>query len=72
VNWRNVLVFRREVAAEFSSEREPVEDSDDAPMAHPVPGPEEVQAPAPISEEVKDPPLTLKPTDLSEKDKEQT
>ncbi|RBW61025.1 DUF4177 domain-containing protein [Ruegeria sp. A3M17] len=72
VNWRNVLVFRREVAAEFSSANEPVEDSDDAPMAHPVPGPEEVQAPAPISEEVKDPPLTLKSTDLSEKDKEQT
>lgn len=72
VNWRNVLVFRREIAAEFSAEREPVEDSDDAAVAQPVPGPEEVQAPAPISEEVKDPPLTLKPTDLSEKDKEQT
>ncbi|WP_170409328.1 DUF4177 domain-containing protein [Ruegeria atlantica] len=72
VNWRNVLVFRREIAVEFSSARESVEDSDDVPKAQPVPGPEEVQAPAPISEEVKDPPLTLKPSDLSEKDKEQT
>ena len=75
VNWRNVLVFRREVEIAFTSTRETVEttESDEsAPMAHPVPGPDDVEAPAPISEEPKDPPLTLKPADLSEKDKEQT
>ncbi|WP_170422638.1 DUF4177 domain-containing protein [Ruegeria arenilitoris] len=72
VNWRNVLVFRREVEVTFTSTREPVETAESAPMAQPVPGPDDVEAPAPISEEPKDPPLTLKPADLSDKDKEQT
>ena len=60
VNWRNVLVFRREIEAPFVSTRNPTETPDSVPLAQPVPGPETVVAPAPIAEEVKDPPLSLK------------
>ena len=66
-NWRNVLVFRRALALEKPEQSEPVEE-DTAPTARAVPGPEEVlattpAAPAPISEEPEDPPLSLKPSD---------
>jgi hypothetical protein len=56
VNWRNVLVFRREIATDVVAT--PTDES--TAQAKPIPGPEPVQAPAPISEEVKEPPLSLK------------
>ncbi|WP_170331782.1 DUF4177 domain-containing protein [Ruegeria arenilitoris] len=74
-NWRNVLVFRRAVEIEIdaASVATPAAE-DEAPLAQPIPGPEEVKAPAPIAEEAKDPPLSLKgseeETDPSEKSKE--
>ena len=74
-NWRNVLVFRRAVEIEIdaASVAAPAAE-DEAPLAQPIPGPEEVKAPAPIAEEAKDPPLSLKgseeETDPSEKSKE--
>ncbi len=58
VNWRNVLVFRR--AVEASVTPDPDEVFEDAAQARPIAGPDTVVAPAPISEEVKDPPLSLK------------
>ncbi|KUJ79356.1 DUF4177 domain-containing protein [Ruegeria profundi] len=60
VNWRNVLVFRRAIEAVEVAAPVPEETPDETPVAQPVPGPEIVTAPEPISEEVKDPPLTLK------------
>ncbi len=68
VNWRNVLVFRRAVETATSEDQKPAEvsEADTAPTARPVPGPEEIipdpapAAPAPIAEEPKDPPLTLR------------
>lgn len=60
VNWRNVLVFRREIEPSFVSTRGPTETPEGVPLAQPVPGPEMVVAPAPIAEEVKEPPLSLK------------
>ncbi len=60
VNWRNVLVFRREVAAAFVSTRAPEETDESVAQAKPVPGPEAIAPPAPIAEEAKDPPLSLK------------
>ncbi|WP_170769234.1 DUF4177 domain-containing protein [Ruegeria lacuscaerulensis] len=60
VNWRNVLVFRREIELSFVSTRGPTETPEGVPLAQPVPGPEMVVAPAPIAEEVKEPPLSLK------------
>ncbi|MES0824725.1 DUF4177 domain-containing protein [Ruegeria sp. SCP11] len=58
VNWRNVLVFRR--AVEASVTPDPEEVSEDVAQARPIAGPDTVVAPAPISEEVKEPPLSLK------------
>ncbi len=72
-NWRNVLVFRRALTVETAEEPEVVEE-DTTPKAMAVPGPETVlatspAAPAPISEESQDPPLTLNPSDeVSEDD----
>ena len=74
-NWRNVLVFRRAVETDIdaASVAAPAAE-DEAPLAQPIPGPEEVKAPAPIAEEAKDPPLSLKgseeETDQAEKSKE--
>ncbi|WP_170400370.1 DUF4177 domain-containing protein [Ruegeria arenilitoris] len=56
VNWRNVLVFRREVTADFVSTRS----DEDTAQAKPIPGPETVSPPAPIAEEAKEPPLSLR------------
>ncbi|NVO54604.1 DUF4177 domain-containing protein [Rhodobacteraceae bacterium B1Z28] len=69
VNWRNVLVFRRVVETESSvaSVGAPVE-IEDAPMARPIPGPDTVKAPEPISEDAKEPPLSLKKTEEAEGD----
>ncbi|CUJ86659.1 hypothetical protein RUE5091_00494 [Ruegeria denitrificans] len=58
VNWRNVLVFRREL--EDSKTLAPVETTDTVAVARSVPGPGNVVAPAPISEEAKEPPLFLR------------
>ena len=74
VNWRNVLVFRRALAtAEAEPTPPPIEEEkeEEPQQVRPVPGPGElisesdtsVAAPAPISAEVKDPPLTLKQDD---------
>ncbi|GAA6161604.1 DUF4177 domain-containing protein [Ruegeria sp. HU-ET01832] len=60
VNWRNVLVFRREIEVTFVTTRSPTETPEGVPLAQPVPGPEMVVAPAPIAEEVQEPPLSLK------------
>ncbi|MES0861831.1 DUF4177 domain-containing protein [Ruegeria sp. SCPT10] len=76
-NWRNVLVFRRTVAqdapdvetAPVVAAPTPSETPEGVPLAQPVPGPDAVQAPEPISAEADEPPLTLKP---SEKDSEDT
>lgn len=64
VNWRNVLVFRKAIDApgdagrtETPAVESPAFDPEEHPIAKPIPGPEAVQAPAPISQEVKDPPL---------------
>ncbi len=81
VNWRNVLVFRRELpqamppsAAVEEVPAEPAPADDGIAMARPVPGPdnldaemrEPVVAPAPIAQENQDPPLTLKtPTEAT-------
>ncbi len=64
-NWRNVLIFRRPVAAQDAPE---AAEDDSPPTARPVPGPDKVlttppAAPAPIPQEPQDPPLTLKPSD---------
>ena len=66
-NWRNVLVFRRALAAdedEPTVEAPPVEspkfDPEGTPLARPVPGPEDTRAPAPIAEEPADPPMFLR------------
>ncbi|WP_170608059.1 DUF4177 domain-containing protein [Ruegeria arenilitoris] len=71
VNWRNVLVFRRALISLDTQVSEPVKnlesdmETDAAPTARLVPGPEETlqepvpTAPAPISEEPHEPPLTL-------------
>ncbi|SDW17996.1 protein of unknown function [Ruegeria halocynthiae] len=66
-NWRNVLVFRRALAAGEAPQPTPPEE-DSAPTPRPVPGPQDVlsappAAPAPISEQPQDPPLSLKPSD---------
>lgn len=71
VQWRNVLVFRRPITADQPEVGEnPIanlQGADDTAQAKPVPGPGEaltsdkVRAPAPISQENDDPPLTLKP-----------
>ena len=68
VNWRNVLVFRRAAPAAAIAQEIPAAD-EEAAQVRPVPGPDEGQqdtdiqiaAPAPISAEVDEPPLTLKP-----------
>ncbi|WP_419740853.1 DUF4177 domain-containing protein [Ruegeria sp.] len=68
-NWRNVLVFRRVIDAETTEAMAPVatpsptETPEGVPLAQPVPGPDAVQAPEPISAEVDEPPLTLKPSE---------
>ncbi len=68
-NWRNVLVFRRVIEAEAAEVVAPVatpsptETPEGVPLAQPVPGPDAVQAPDPISAEVDEPPLTLKPNE---------
>ncbi len=68
-NWRNVLVFRRVIEAESTEVVAPVatpsptETPEGVPLAQPVPGPDAVQAPEPISAEVDEPPLTLKPSE---------
>jgi hypothetical protein len=68
-NWRNVLVFRRVIEAEATEAVAPVatpspsETPEGVPLAQPVPGPDAVQAPEPISAEVDEPPLTLKPSE---------
>ncbi len=68
-NWRNVLVFRRVIEAEATEAVAPVatpspsETPEGVPLAQPVPGPDVVQAPEPISAEVDEPPLTLKPSE---------
>ncbi len=65
-NWRNVLVFRRVIEADATEVVAPVatpspsETPEGVPLAQPVPGPDAVQAPDPISAEVDEPPLTLK------------
>ncbi|MEX0351276.1 MAG: DUF4177 domain-containing protein [Paracoccaceae bacterium] len=63
-NWRNVLVFRRLLDAEDEHAvllpqplEAPKHDADGIPIARPIPGPDETRAPAPIAEEVNDPPL---------------
>ncbi|WP_171120710.1 MULTISPECIES: DUF4177 domain-containing protein [unclassified Ruegeria] len=66
VNWRNVLVFRREIEVNFVSTRGPSETPEGVPLAQPLPGPEAVVAPAPIAEEVKEPPLSLKGAEAPE------
>ncbi|WP_170758809.1 DUF4177 domain-containing protein [Ruegeria lacuscaerulensis] len=63
VNWRNVLVFRRETEVTFTSARGPTESPEGVALAQPVPGPDAVKAPEPIAEEAKDPPLSLKSED---------
>ncbi len=83
VNWRNVLVFRRALpqaaapaAAAETAPEAPVQADDGIAMARPVPGPEELEvetrepviAPAPISQESQDPPLTLKTPDAQTED----
>ncbi len=62
-NWRNVLVFRRMIAAAVVPTPSPTETPEGVPLAQPVPGPEAVQAPEPIAEEADEPPLTLKHSD---------
>ncbi len=68
-NWRNVLVFRRVIEAEATeavapaATPSPTETPEGVPLAQPVPGPDAVQAPDPISAEVDEPPLTLKPSE---------
>ncbi|WP_170467971.1 DUF4177 domain-containing protein [Ruegeria profundi] len=68
-NWRNVLVFRRVIEADATEVVAPVatpspsETPEGVPLAQPVPGPDAVQAPEPISAEVDEPPLTLKPSE---------
>ncbi len=72
-NWRNVLVFRRVLAPDEPDSKNPVEEGA-TPTARPIPGPDDgltepPAAPAPISEEPEDPPLSLKPSDeTAEKD----
>lgn len=61
-NWRNVLVFRRQVEQAVVATPSPTETPEGVPLAHPIPGPDAVQAPAPIAEEVNEPPLSLKPS----------
>ncbi|MFA3917999.1 DUF4177 domain-containing protein [Ruegeria hyattellae] len=67
-NWRNVLVFRRLIDAEDERAvlltqplEAPKHDADGVAIARPIPGPEATpeasRAPAPIAEEVNDPPL---------------
>jgi len=65
VNWRNVLVFRREV--ENVKGPEPTETPDGVALAQPVPGPDKVVAPAPISADAKEPPLLLRHSEDEEK-----
>ncbi len=68
-NWRNVMVFRRVIEADATEVVAPVatpspsETPEGVPLAQPVPGPDAVQAPEPISAEVDEPPLTLKPSE---------
>ncbi len=68
-NWRNVLVFRRVIEADATEVVAPVatpsptETPEGVLLAQPVPGPDAVQAPEPISAEVDEPPLTLKPSE---------
>ncbi len=68
-NWRNVLVFRRVIEVDATEVVAPVatpspsETPEGVPLAQPVPGPDAVQAPEPISAEVDEPPLTLKPSE---------
>lgn len=60
VNWRNVLVFRREITADIVSIQNPPESDESVSQAKPIPGPDAIAAPAPIAEEAKEPPLSLK------------
>ncbi len=62
VNWRNVLVFRR--AVEDEPAPTVTEVPDETVMAQPIPGPSEVDAPAPIAEQAEEPPLSLKGTEV--------
>ncbi len=73
-NWRNVLVFRRVVAGDMPDAApapsvaapSPSETPQGVPLAQPIPGPDAVKAPDPISAEVDEPPLTLKPEEKAE------
>ncbi|WP_298846796.1 DUF4177 domain-containing protein [uncultured Ruegeria sp.] len=68
-NWRNVLVFRRVVENEIdAADVGTVSEMDNTPLAHPIPGPDKVQAPKPIAAETDEPPLSLKSSDMTEKD----
>ena len=62
VNWRNVLVFRRTAEDAAEAHAHPVEmpshTPEGVPLAKPVPGPDTLQAPAPIAEQPDEPPLT--------------
>ncbi|NOE34710.1 MULTISPECIES: DUF4177 domain-containing protein [unclassified Ruegeria] len=63
-NWRNVLVFRRVVEEDVDApEIGTALDMDSTPLAQPVQGPDEVQAPKPIAAEADEPPLSLKRSD---------
>ncbi|WP_170331525.1 DUF4177 domain-containing protein [Ruegeria arenilitoris] len=66
VNWRNVLVFRR--PAEVDEALNIAETTTEAAQARPVPGPDAVIAPAPIAEEAKDPPMSLKGAEVEKPD----
>ncbi|WP_164657915.1 DUF4177 domain-containing protein [Tropicibacter sp. Alg240-R139] len=52
-NWRNVLVFRRDLVRDDTDEDDAVAQPVPGPMSEPAP----VSAPAPISAEVNDPPM---------------
>lgn len=71
VNWRNVLVFRRAIETELpgdEAERFLTPTAvEDIPMARPGQGPGEVRAPAPIPAEAKEPPLSLKAEERSDR-----
>ncbi|WP_271950245.1 DUF4177 domain-containing protein [Ruegeria faecimaris] len=71
VNWRNVLIFRREIDVPVAPTPGPTETKDGVALAQPVPGPDTVQAPAPIAEQAKEPPLSLKGAE-TEKSEDET
>ncbi len=76
VNWRNVLVFRRAIMDEADSAPVVVaeDEANSAPPVTLVTEPEEdtasdeIEAPAPIAEDAKEPPLTLKNAEVVSED----